>query len=130
MFFVLVIRRPPRSTLFPSTTLFRSDGAGARQRGALEAAGVDVASVRTTPGVPTGTATIPVEQGTGENLIVVVPGANGRVSPADVEVPAVRTADVVLLQLEIPLDAVRAAAATAGGTVVLTPAPPRPLPRE
>src|SRR3712207_6953935 len=73
MFFVLVIRRPPRSTLFPSTTLFRSDGAGARQRGALEAAGVDVASVRTTPGVPTGTATIPVEQGTGENLIVVVP---------------------------------------------------------
>src|SRR3712207_8800860 len=28
-----MIRRPPRSTLFPYTTLFRSDGA--RQRGAL-----------------------------------------------------------------------------------------------
>src|SRR5690349_24234802 len=25
-FFVLMIRRPPRSTLFPYTTLFRSDG--------------------------------------------------------------------------------------------------------
>src|SRR2546430_9257958 len=29
-FFFLMIRRPPRSTLFPYTTLFRSDGAGAR----------------------------------------------------------------------------------------------------
>src|SRR3712207_8947543 len=27
MFFFLMIRRPPRSTLFPYTTLFRSDGA-------------------------------------------------------------------------------------------------------
>src|SRR3712207_8828655 len=26
MFFFLMIRRPPRSTLFPYTTLFRSDG--------------------------------------------------------------------------------------------------------
>jgi ribokinase len=106
------------------------DGAGARQRGALEAAGADVSAVRTTPGVPTGSATIPVEERTGENLIVVVPGANGRVAPEDVEVPAVCTADVVLLQLEIPLDAVRAAAAAATGTVVLTPAPPQPLPVE
>src|SRR2546429_5384367 len=29
-FFFLMIRRPPRSTLFPYTTLFRSGGAGAR----------------------------------------------------------------------------------------------------
>ncbi len=103
------------------------DDAGRRQVDALAAAGVDVAGVRTTPGVPTGTATIPVEDGTGENLIVVVPGANGRVAAADVEVDAVRSADVVLLQLEIPLAAVQAAAAAARGTVVLTPAPPRPL---
>src|SRR5258707_13102837 len=27
-FFFLMIRRPPRSTLFPYTTLFRSDGSG------------------------------------------------------------------------------------------------------
>jgi ribokinase len=106
------------------------DGAGDRQRRALADAGVDVAAVRTTPGVPTGTATIPVEEASGENLIVVVPGANGRVTAADVDVPAVRTADVVLLQLEIPLDAVRAAAAAADGTVVLTPAPPRALPAD
>ena len=106
------------------------DAAGERQRGALRDVGVDVDAVTTTPDVPTGTATIPVEEDSGENLIVVVPGANGRVTAADVEIPAVRTADVVLLQLEIPLDAVLAASSAAAGTVVLTPAPPRPLPPE
>src|SRR5438034_3345426 len=30
-FFFLVIRRPPRSTLFPYTTLFRSDSKGSRR---------------------------------------------------------------------------------------------------
>src|SRR3712207_8394750 len=38
-FFLLMIRRPPRSTLFPYTTLFRSDlGAVARQ---VDADGLD-----------------------------------------------------------------------------------------
>jgi ribokinase len=106
------------------------DAAGNRQRRALADVGADVSGVRTTPDAPTGTATIPVEKGSGENLIVVVPGANGRMAPADVDVPAVRTADVVLLQLEIPLEAVEAAVAVTRGTVVLTPAPPRPLPQE
>src|SRR3712207_2466340 len=32
-FFFLMIRRPPRSTLFPYTTLFRSDVAGPRRSG-------------------------------------------------------------------------------------------------
>src|SRR2546426_12651604 len=32
-FFFLMIRRPPRSTLFPYTTLFRSDRDGVRGRG-------------------------------------------------------------------------------------------------
>jgi ribokinase len=104
------------------------DEAGERQRAALAALGVDVALVRTTPREPTGSATIPVEDGSGENLIVVVPGANAALGPADVEVDAVRRADVVLLQLEVPLPAVQAAAAAATGRVVLTPAPPRPLP--
>src|SRR2546427_577777 len=34
-FFFLMIRRPPRSTLFPYTTLFRSDGASAVARRAV-----------------------------------------------------------------------------------------------
>ncbi|HEX2073518.1 MAG TPA: PfkB family carbohydrate kinase [Geodermatophilus sp.] len=104
------------------------DPAGERQVAALAAAGVDVREVRRVPGVPTGQATIPVEDGTGENLIVVVLGANAELGPADVDVDAVRRAAVVLLQLEVPLATVQAAAEAATGTVVLTPAPPGPLP--
>ncbi len=107
-----------------------ADPAGDRQLAALAGAGVDTAGVVRTPGAPTGSATIPVEDGSGENLIVVVPGANAALTPADVDVPAVHRAAVVLLQLEVPLEAVRAAADAATGTVVLTPAPPRPLPPE
>src|SRR3712207_7914680 len=39
MFFFLMIRRPPRSTLFPYTTLFRSTAIGA-----LPGAGADIAA--------------------------------------------------------------------------------------
>ncbi|MGY1782005.1 PfkB family carbohydrate kinase [Geodermatophilus sp. SYSU D01036] len=106
------------------------DPAGERQRAALADAGVDTALVLPTPGQPTGSATIPVEDGSGENLIVVVPGANGELTPDDVDVPAVHRAAVVLLQLEVPLATVQAAADAAPGTVVLTPAPPQPLPPE
>ena len=104
------------------------DAAAERQRAALISVGVDVAGVHTTPGVPTGSATIPVEDGTGENLIVVVPGANGRMTPEDAGMGVVVFADVVLLQLEIPMAAVCAAAAAARGTVMLNPAPAQPLP--
>jgi len=94
----------------------------------LRRRGVDTTGVRPTPGVPTGTATVAVEREGGENLIVVAPGANTRLSPADVDVPAVRQARVLLLQLEVPLPTVQAAARVAGGLVVLNPAPPQPLP--
>ncbi|MEX5720460.1 PfkB family carbohydrate kinase [Geodermatophilus maliterrae] len=106
------------------------DPAGERQVAALAGAGVDTTLVLRTPDRPTGSATIPVEDGSGENLIVVVPGANAALAPADVDVAAVRRAAVVLLQLEVPLATVRAAADAASGTVVLTPAPPQPLPPE
>jgi ribokinase len=104
------------------------DAAGDRQLAALAEARVNVSRVLRTRGVATGGATIPVEEGSGENLIVVLPGANARLTPEDADVDPVRRADVVLLQLEVPLETVAAAAATASGTVVLTPAPPQPLP--
>jgi ribokinase len=107
-----------------------ADEAGDRQLAALADAGVDVGRVQRTTGVPTGSATIPVEHGSGENLIVVVPGANGELRPADVAVESVPRAGVLLLQLEVPLETVTAAAAAAHGTVVLTPAPPRQLPAD
>jgi ribokinase len=106
------------------------DPAGDRQLAALAGSRVNVSRVHRTPGLPTGTATIPVEEGSGENLIVVVPGANDALTPEDVDVEPVHRAEVLLLQLEVPMDAVHQAAASAGGRVVLTPAPPQTLPDE
>ena len=106
------------------------DPAGDRQLAALADSRVNVGRVRRTAGVPTGSATIPVEAGTGENLIVVSPGANAALTPEDVDVDSVRRARVLLLQLEVPLPTVLAAARATTGTVVLTPAPPQPLPAE
>jgi ribokinase len=106
------------------------DPAGDRQLAALAASRVNVSRVHRTKGVPTGSATIPVEDGSGENLIIVVPGANAELTPEDADVESVHRAVVLLLQLEVPLETVLAAARVATGTVVLTPAPPQPLPAE
>jgi ribokinase len=97
---------------------------------ALESADVDASGVARTPGVATGMALITVDQ-RGENAIVVSPGANSRVTPEDVDAAQgiLRSARVLLLQLEIPIEAVVAAAGAASGTIVLNPAPARFLPR-
>jgi ribokinase len=82
----------------------------------------------------TGVALILVD-GAGENLISVASGANHALSPRDVGRAAerIRTADVLMLQLEIPMDTVCAAAriaAEAGVPVMLDPAPALPLPED
>lgn len=84
--------------------------------------------------VESGTAHIFVSE-TAENLIAVVPGANGRVSPADVDRALSRSAlpRLLMLQLEIPLATVQYAVATAsrlGIPIMLDPAPAAPLPDE
>ena len=107
-----------------------ADDAGQRTIEALVEAGVDVTHVIRTPAAPTGIATIPVERASGENLILVVPGANAELRPHDVDLACVRDADVVLVQLEIPMETVLAAASSAGGRVVLNPAPSQRLPDE
>lgn len=83
---------------------------------------VDLTSVREVDS-STGLALICVDA-TGETTIVVVPGANAvlTVEPADV-----RDADAVLAVLEVPDDAVAAAAAHAAGLFVLNAAPARPV---
>ena len=100
------------------------DDAGTTLRSAIDSAGVDTARLLTTEGAPSGTALIAVGAD-GDNAIVVSPGANGRLSSADVEGAAgvLAAADVVLLQLEVPLETVSAAVRCARGTVVLNPAP-------
>jgi ribokinase len=106
------------------------DEAGRDLLGSLEAAAVDTSQVRVVAGVPSGTALITVSED-GENQIVVRPGASARLTPDDVAAagPALRTAAVTLLQLEVPLETVAAAARAATGTVVLNPAPVRALPQ-
>ncbi|GAA4387544.1 ribokinase [Actinomadura verrucosospora] len=108
------------------------DGHGALLRDALAAAGVDLAHLAATPGVPTGVALITVGPD-GDNSIIVSPGANARLGPADVEAARalIESAPVVSLQMEVPLPAVEAAAglaARAGRRVVLNLSPSAPVP--
>ena len=100
------------------------DDAGTTLRSAMAAAGVDTTWLLNTYATLSGTALIAVGAD-GDNAIVVSPGANGRVSSADVEsaAPVLGAAAVVMLQLEVPLEAVEAAVRHAHGTVVLNPAP-------
>ncbi|RDG34950.1 ribokinase [Streptomyces corynorhini] len=97
---------------------------------AQRAAGVDTAGVLR-GGAPTGVALITVDP-SGDNSIVVSPGANARLSPRDVRDAAdlLRSARVVSAQLEIPLETVaEVVRTTAPGTrFVLNPSPPVELP--
>ena len=79
---------------------------------------------------PSGVALIFVEAG-GQNQIVVASGANGLLSPEDVASDLDAAEGFLLLQLETPLATIERAAALAGKrgtTVILDPAPARPLP--
>ena len=107
------------------------DAFGRELLGLLEKEGIATGHVRVESTVSTGVASITVSQA--ENSIVVVPGANHRLSPLDIEVaePVFARADVVLCQLEIPLETVEAAAAMAerhGKPFLLNPAPATALP--
>lgn len=109
-----------------------TDPYGATIRDLLAANGIDVTGLATADS-PTGTAHICVDHD-GRNHIVVVPGANGRIAwLSDEHRAGIRTAQVLLLQLELPLDTVVEAAQFArscGVRTLLTPAPAVQLPAE
>jgi ribokinase len=113
-----------------------SDDFGRRMRENLRQVGCEVSELKTIPDSTSGIALIFVADD-GHNSIVIVPGANARLSPEDVEAAQdfLRGAALVLLQLENPLPTVVAAARVArrvGARVILdpAPAPPQPLPGE
>jgi len=106
-------------------------GPGLKQ--ALRKAGVDVRAVEIVKG-SSGVALINIGRD-GQNSIVAVPGANGKVSGRDVRKNAalLQKAGMILAQLEIPLDAMEALAGFARKNnipLMLDPAPARELPAD
>ncbi|HXF85561.1 MAG TPA: ribokinase [Anaerolineales bacterium] len=97
----------------------------------LKTNGVETSLVRRDD-ASTGTAIILVDAN-GQNSIVLSAGANGKVSPSDVEHASFATFSLLLLQLEIPVPTVLSAARRAKENnvrVILNPAPARELPAE
>ncbi|MCX5125194.1 ribokinase [Streptomyces sp. NBC_00347] len=109
-----------------------ADEFGVRLRSALAGAGVETAALRTVEGA-SGTAHITVDD-EGGNSIIVIPGANALVTSLEPgDAARIGAADSLLLQLELPLEAVLAGALAAraqGVRTILTPAPAQPLPAE
>lgn len=96
----------------------------------LEAEGLDLTQTRRLAGSSTGTALVVVAEA--DNSIVVVPGAGGLLDVAGLEGAAIEAEDVVVGQLESPLDVTAAAfarARAAGALTVLNPAPALPAAR-
>ena len=107
------------------------DAFGSLLRSHLEQAGVNITGVKTTHGT-SGVAVIVVAK-EGENSIVIVPGANSQLTPEDIdaEIETIRSAGVVLTQLEIPIETVQHLAnlcAREGVPLILDPAPAKDLP--
>lgn len=95
-------------------------------------AGVKSAVIET-PESYTGAAYIFIEEATGNNAIIISPGAAALISAADIEANAalIRSAGVFITQLEQPMPAAQRAleiARQAGVTTILNPAPAAPLP--
>ncbi len=94
---------------------------------------INTARVVQTNATPTGAAYIFVQDGTGENAIIVVPGAANSIGKADVDQAAaeIRAAKTFITQLEQPIDAALhglTIAKQAGVATIFNPAPAAPLP--
>ena len=99
----------------------------------FEAEGIDTRWVVRDLDFPTGVALIGVDEGTGENSILVAPGANAALNIADIDRAAeiIQSAEVLVCQMEVHQDVIIAAlelAHRAGVTAILNPAPAQSLP--
>ncbi|NJR39773.1 MAG: ribokinase [Leptolyngbyaceae cyanobacterium CSU_1_4] len=99
----------------------------------LQLAGVNCEGIAIDQTTSSGVAAIAIDD-LGENHIIIVAGANGKVDLSDVDRLPLQANKVLLLQLEIPMAIVLAAAQAAqqaGTIVILDPAPaPTQLPAE
>jgi ribokinase len=111
-----------------------SDDYGRRMRSNLDEVGCDTSGIVSIPECTSGIALIFVAD-SGQNSIIIVPGANGRFSAEDIAASRASFdgASLVLLQLENPISTVVAAARAgrqAGSRIILDPAPAQKLPEE
>lgn len=109
-----------------------NDPFGKRALEQYRAEGIDVKHILTDPEQPSGVALIMVDA-QGENSIAVASGANAHLTTKDINnaKEILSRADIVLMQLETPINTVEHAANVAkrsGAKVILNPAPAQPLP--
>ncbi len=100
----------------------------------FNAEGINTSHIAIDPVNPSGVALITVDKH-GENCIVVASGSNASLAPVDIDnaKKIIQQADIVLLQLEIPIETVRHVvniAADANTKIILNPAPACALPDE
>lgn len=108
-----------------------SDIFGHQSQQLFEEEGIDTSYIFSDPKNPSGVALITVDSHA-ENCIVVASGANANLLPSDLEKAeeAIEQAELILMQLEIPMDTVEFVAETArkrNKRVILNPAPAQPL---
>lgn len=108
-----------------------TDGYGKTLKDNLELSGVSTDYVESVEG-SSGIALITVDQH-GENMIVVSPSANGKLAPERLKPEMLDNVEMVVMQLEIPLETVEVVAKAAFERdipVMLNPAPARELSQE
>lgn len=97
--------------------------------------GVDATWVTQVPGMSSGVAPITVNEVTGQNSIIIVPGALNHLTGADVEAAreSIRECGLMMVQLEAPMEATMAALKIAreeGLMTLLNTAPAKALPND
>jgi len=116
-------------------TRIGQDGFGEMARRLYHDEGIDAKAVVVDTAFPTGTATIIVDEVHGENAIIIVAGACGRISKSDIDDAAdgIAAASYFVSQLELPLEVCLHGIAVAVRNkvpVILNPAPAMLLPRD
>lgn len=107
-----------------------NDQFGSDIKQALKDEGVDVEQVKVLEGERTGIATILVESESGENRILVFPGANGMLKEDDITEDLLRGVDFLILQNEVPLPVVFKSLEVAQALGIKTVYNPSPVHRD
>ncbi len=115
-------------------TRIGKDGFGEMARQLYDAEGIDTGAIIVDDRLPTGTATIIVDDKRGENAIIIVAGACGRVDKEDIDAAeaAIAASAYFVSQLELPLEICLYGIELAVQNrvpVILNPAPAALLPR-